>query len=84
MLNEGTIEEVMVILRRKYKKKGSDFVFKSKHIAKELDAPPQTIGHILADAVKRGYPVDYYTKAKTGVHVWQTTLGDKKCKQSKA
>ena len=77
MLTERTIEEVMVVLRRKYKEKGSDFVFKSKHIAKELDLPPQTVGRILADAVKYGYPVDYYTKAKTGRHIWQTTFKDK-------
>lgn len=78
MLSEKTIEGVMVVLRRKYKEKGSDFVFKSRHIAKELDCPPQVVGRILADAVKRGYPIDYYTKAKSGIHVWQTTIGDKK------
>ena len=74
MLSENTIEEVMVILYRRYKKKGSDFVFKSRHIVKESGLSSQIIGHILAEAVKRGYPVDYYTKAITGIHIWQTTF----------
>ena len=75
MLSEKTIEKVMAVLSRKYKEKGSDFVFKSRHISKELNLPPQTVGKILAEAVKRGYSVDYYTKARTGV--WQTTFKGK-------
>ena len=77
MLSKRIIDAIMDVLYKRYKEKGSNFVFKSKYIARELDSPSQTVGHILAEAVKRGYPVDYYTKAKTGIHVWKTTFKGK-------
>ena len=78
MIYAETIEKLMAVLYRRYERKGSDFIFKSKAIAKDFDTSPQMVGHILVEAVRRGYPVDYYIKAKTGIHVWQTTIGENK------
>lgn len=78
MMTDKVIEKVMEVIHHKYSEKGSDFIFKSKLISKDIDLSPQIVGHALAEAVNRGYPIAYYTRVKTGIHTWKTTIGDKK------
>lgn len=82
MSSEAALKEVMIILRERYKKRGSNTIFKSRQLARETNFSSQEVGQALSKAIKRGYPIAWYTRVKTsGTHIWQTTFkeGNPKC-----
>ena len=76
MLTDKTIERVVSILREKYEAKGADLIFKTKRITVP-NMGSQVVGQVLAEAVKRGYPIDYYKKPKGSLTIWKTTFDRK-------
>jgi len=68
------IEELLIALHIRYKKREANFVFKSKSLAKETHFSPQKIGYLVVQAIKRGHPLRYYTHPKRGRNKWQTTF----------
>jgi len=74
-LKDETVERVVSVLREKYKIKGADFVFKAKRV-NVSNFSNQTIGQILAEAVKRNYPVAYYKRPKVGSATYQTKFSE--------
>lgn len=74
---EENIEKVVSALRKRYNEKGSNFLFKSKHLAEELSFTSQKIGHTIVCAIEQGHPIKHHRQANSGIHVWQTAFKEK-------
>ncbi len=71
-MNRQEIKEVILkTLKEDFKRKGVNFCFKTRRLARRLELPVHSVGSAISEIVSKGGPIKIYSHSEVN-RIWET------------